>query len=136
MPTLDCECCGRTLPASQVPYLHSGRDGRPDTQYCQDCYDVGCDLETCDLPDPLTLVTALEAAVTRVKATEPQVETCLHCMRQVPLAGQGRFISHDVSAYQRMVCPGAGLVPIGPPPTQEELAEVYRSLGVEPPEEE
>jgi hypothetical protein len=56
---------------------------------------------------------------------------CAHCKRKVPIDDQWRFVSHDKSPT-RMVCVGSGL-PALDPPTEEEIAEVYRSLGVEPP---
>jgi len=42
-----CGCCGRNVP---TPYHHHHRDTNRETDYCQECYDTGCDLLTCSLP--------------------------------------------------------------------------------------
>ena len=47
-----CGCCLRWLPEDEVPYCHGFRDNRDDMWYCQQCYDAGCDLDTCELNLP------------------------------------------------------------------------------------
>lgn len=39
-----CDCCGH---AGNLPYHHEAHDGSASWDYCQACYDAGCDLLTC-----------------------------------------------------------------------------------------
>ena len=112
MPYEVCGCCNRNLPASQVRYTHSFRDKRPDMDYCQGCYDIGCDLEVCDL----------------IHHPSGDRARCEDCDRDVPLSMAGTFVSHDISALLRQVCAGSYNRPEVHPPSDEELAEVYRSI--------
>ena len=83
-PALPCGCCERFLPAEMIRYSHFHRDTCRVTEYCQDCYDAGCDLETCELE-----------------------------------------VDDDLLKRDLRLRRG---------PTDEEMAEVYRSFGVEPPQ--
>lgn len=44
-----CDCCQQQV--QDLPYNHVHRDSGRETDYCQGCYDWGCDLETCSLPE-------------------------------------------------------------------------------------
>ena len=128
MPVKECGCCGRTLPASSVRFRHQFRDARSDVEYCIDCYNVGCDLETCGLQGHEPVVLPIERKLRHKR------ERCEHCNRDVPLDDYGAFVSHDVSAMTWAICPGSHTYP-PQPVTDEELADVYRSLGVLPPDQ-
>lgn len=42
-----CDCCGRKVP---TPFHHDAHDDSGDSwDYCQECYDTGCDLVSCSL---------------------------------------------------------------------------------------
>ena len=46
---LICDCCGRA--EAKLPYHHDAKDGSAMSwDYCQACYDAGCDLATCSRP--------------------------------------------------------------------------------------
>ena len=69
---LDCDCCGQTRPA--LPYHHDAHDYPASWDYCQECFDAGCDLVTCSLPNGQppsaeALWTALEAAMRQTAPT-------------------------------------------------------------------
>lgn len=59
---MECGCCLRFLPEDEVPYCHNFRDGRDDMWYCQQCYDYGCDLDTCEVSWRLNPPSAPSAA--------------------------------------------------------------------------
>ena len=119
MTSGDCECCGEQ---KLLPYLHSGRDGRPDVEYCQDCYDAGCDLIDCELP-------RLRKRLRRERAH------CIECGNQVPLGNDGGFVSHDINALQRAVCPGSHTFPVAPV-SADELEAALASIKAAMPDSE
>lgn len=46
-PQSKCDCCGRNVP---TPFHHDAHDDSGDSwDYCQECYDTGCDLRECSL---------------------------------------------------------------------------------------
>lgn len=45
---LKCDCCGQNR--EKLPFHHEAHDDSGDSwDYCQECYDAGCDLTTCSL---------------------------------------------------------------------------------------
>jgi len=141
MPYKDCECCERSLPISRVPFTHSGRDGRPDVDYCQDCYDTGCDLvSACEYlrlkpASAEEIKRRLEAAShdAAVLKGEP-TDLCERCGYYTDTDIGGRFVTHDIGPFQRALCPGSGTRPPAEV-TAQEIADLYRSFGMEPPAE-
>lgn len=46
---LTCDCC--QFQRTELPYHHDAHDDSGDSwDYCQQCYDIGCDLVTCSYP--------------------------------------------------------------------------------------
>lgn len=60
-----CDCCG-TLGSAPMPYTHENRDGTS-YDYCQECFDAGCDIGGCVVREN-NQKAAVSAALT--KATE------------------------------------------------------------------
>lgn len=119
-----CDCCLEWQPKQHVGY--TSRNG---IDYCQGCWDSGCDLETCSrIIEPARPSATHHIIERKLRHKRKQ---CEHCRRDVPVDEHGRFTSHDNSSFTRQLCAGTGTVPLDPP-SAEELAEVYRSLGVEP----
>lgn len=140
MDLKECECCERSLPASQVPYTHSGRDGRPDVDYCQECYDSDCDLvgpcefrraaEFLKVVSAETLEKRLnQANITAAKLKGEPTEVCHQCGYRTLVGLDGLFVTHDRGPFVRQVCDGSGKVPLALEVTPEEMADLLKSLG-------